>query len=198
MREETASAGLGRASTPSLATGRQGMKLLIAALSMLFGASTVGYLVIRAEAPRWPPPGVPKLPEGLWISTLLLLVSSATIAWAGAAIRRDNQRGLRVAMLVTTLLGLAFLASQTLNWFALVAESFTAHVNLYGFLFYVLTGLHAAHVVGGLIPLSTVTARAWRGRYTSSRHAGIVYCSMYWHFLDIVWLVLFTVLVLLP
>ena len=100
-----------------------------------------------------------------------------------------------MAMLLTTMLGVAFLASQTVNWFALVAAKLTAKTNLYGFTFYMLTGLHAAHVVGGVIPLGVVTVRAWRGRYSSSFHPGVRYCGIYWHFLAAVWLVLFIMLV---
>ena len=68
--------------------------------------------------------------------------------------------------------------------------------NLYGFLFYLLTGLHALHVVGGLVPLAVTTARAWQGKYTAVAHAGVEHVALYWHFLDVIWLVLFGVLVL--
>jgi cytochrome c oxidase subunit 3 len=172
------------------------MKLLVLALSMLFAASIVGYLIIRLRAPTWPPPGMPSLPDTLWISTLIIVVSSLTMQSAVRAARADRQGSLRTAMLLTTILGVAFLVSQTLNWFALVAANLTAKTNLYGFTFYMLTGLHAAHVVGGVIPLAVVTARAWRRRYSAAFHPGVQYCGVYWHFLAAVWLVLFTLLVI--
>jgi cytochrome c oxidase subunit 3 len=184
----------GRSAPTPLGTGRLGMKILVLALSMLFAASIVGYLVIRFRAPAWPPPGVPRLPGTLWISTLIIVVSSLTMQAAVRAVRADRQRALRIGMLLTTLLGVAFLVSQTLNWFALVAANLTARTNLYGFTFFMLTGLHAAHVVGGLIPLGVVTARAFRGRYSSGFRPGVEYCAIYWHFLAVVWLVLFTFL----
>jgi cytochrome c oxidase subunit 3 len=181
--------------TPApLATGRLGMKILVLALSMLFAASILGYLVIRFRAPSWPPPGVPRLPGTLWISTLIIVISSFTMQAAVRAVREDRQRALRTSMLLTALLGVAFLVSQTLNWFALVAANLTAKTNLYGFTFFMLTGLHAAHVVGGLIPLGIVTVRAFRGRYSSGFRPGVEYCAIYWHFLAAVWLVLFALL----
>lgn len=185
-----------RSQPAPLATGKLGMRLLLAALGMLFAASITGYLVTRSNAPQWPPPGVPALPATLWVSTLLIVASSATVAWALAGIRRDRPATLRLALLLTVLLGVAFLISQSFNWFALVAANFTPKVNLFGFLFYLLTVLHAAHVVGGLIPLAVVTSRAWRGGYSAGFHPGVTYCAMYWHFLDVVWLVLFAVLML--
>jgi cytochrome c oxidase subunit III len=185
-----------RAAPAPIGTGRLGVKLLVLALSMLFAASIVGYLVIRSRAAVWPPPGVPRLPGTLWISTLIIVISSFTMQSAVRAARTDRRRPLGTWMLLTTLLGVAFLVSQTVNWFALVAANLTARTNLYGFTFYMLTGLHAAHVVGGVIPLGVVTARAWRGHYSSASHPGVEYCAIYWHFLAAVWLVLFTLLVI--
>ena len=184
-----------RAVPAPIGTGRLGVKLLVLALSMLFAASIMGYLVIRSRAAVWPPPGVPRLPETLWVSTLIILISSFAMQSAVRAARTDRQRPLGTWMLLTTALGVAFLVSQTLNWFALVAANLTARTNLYGFTFYMLTGLHAAHVVGGVIPLGVVTARAWRERYSSAFHPGVEYCAIYWHFLAVVWVVLFTLLV---
>ncbi len=186
----------GRDEAVPIETGRLGMRLLVLALSMLFGASILAYAVIRSRAAVWPPAGMPRLPDTLWVSTLVILASSVTMESARRAARAGRGRGLRTGMLLTTLLGVLFLASQTLNWFALVAAHLTAKANLYGFTFYILTGLHAAHVVGGLIPLAVVTARAFRGRYSAEFHPGVEYCAIYWHFLDVVWVVMFAVLML--
>jgi len=186
----------GRAAPAPLRTGLLGMRLLILALSMLFAASIFGYLVIRSRATVWPPPGVPRLPSSLWISTLIIVISSVTMQAAVRAARADRKSALRAGMVFTTLLGAAFLVSQTVNWFALVAANLTAKTNLYGFTFYMLTGLHAAHVIGGLIPLAVVTARAFRGHYSAAAYSGVAYCAVYWHFLDAVWVILFAVLML--
>ncbi len=177
-----------------LATGRMGMLVLLGSLTMLFGAGITGYLVIRARAEVWPPPEVPALPGGLWLSTVLILLSSATLYWAVDGIRHDDRRALRLGLIATAGLGLAFLVSQSVSWFALVAAEGRPQASLYAFTFFVLTVLHALHVVGGLVPLGVLTARAWRGAYTREVHAGVEYTAMYWHYLDAVWLGLFAVL----
>jgi cytochrome c oxidase subunit III len=183
-----------RAAPAALGTGRMGMKVLVLALSMLFGASLIGYMVVRLRAPAWPPPGMPRLPDALWLSTAIIVISSFTMHSAVRAARHDRQASLRTAMLLTTFLGMLFLLSQTVNWFSLAAASLTAGTNLYGFTFYVLTGLHAAHVIGGVIPLTVVTVRSWQGRYSAAFHPGVEYCAIYWHFLAVVWVVMFTLL----
>jgi len=184
------SAARTRSDTP----GRLGMRLFLASLGMVFAATIAGYLVVRARAETWPPPGVPVLPRTLWVSTVILLASSVTVAAAQRGIGRGEQRTLRAGLALTAALGVAFLVSQTVNWFALVAAQLTMRTNLYGFTFYLLTGLHALHVLGGLGPLLVVTRRAFAGRYTATAHAGVANIAAYWHFLDIVWLVMFAVL----
>jgi heme/copper-type cytochrome/quinol oxidase subunit 3 len=94
-------------------------------------------------------------------------------------------------------LGVAFLLVQTLNWWKMVAvDAVLATESLYAFTFYVLTGLHALHVVGGLIPLAITTWRSHRGAYSWADFQGVRQVGMYWHFLDAVWVVLFAVLLL--
>jgi cytochrome c oxidase subunit 3 len=183
-----------RAAPAPLGTGRMGMKVLVLALSMLFGASLIGYMVVRLRAPAWPPPGMPHLPDALWLSTVVIVISSFTMHSAVRAARHARQASLRTAMLLTTFLAVLFLLSQTVNWFSLAAASLTAGTNLYGFTFYVLTGLHAAHVIGGVIPLAVVTVRSWQGRYSAAFHPGVEYVAIYWHFLAVVWVVMFTLL----
>ncbi len=180
--------------------GRLGMSIFIASLSMLFAASFIGYLVVRSRAEVWPPPGMPSLPRGLWWSTLILIISSITMQNALSGVRRNSQKAVSIGLLLTLILGLAFLVNQFINWLAL--REGLLHITvpdtakLYVFTFYMLTVLHGIHVIGGLIPMSIVTARAFQGRYNSDWHPGVLYCTMYWHFLGVVWLVLFGGLVL--
>ncbi len=181
--------------TPPPGAGKLAMRLFLAALAVLFAASMVGYLVVRLRAPEWPPEGSPRLPAGLWISTLILLASSGTMAGALAAIRDGRAGALRNWLYTTGLLGVAFFVSQVLNWQHLVtAHHLPAQKNLYAFTFYLLSGLHGVHVLGGLVPLAITATRAVRQRYTAEDHAGVEYLSMYWHFLDAVWIVMFLVL----
>jgi cytochrome c oxidase subunit 3 len=171
------------------------MAIFLASLAVLFAASIAGYLVVRLRAEAWPPPGMPRLPGGLVAATAILIACSVTIHLALASVRRGEITRMVRWLWVTTALGVLFLASQAVNWWGLVASHAGASANLYAFTFFMLTGLHAAHVVGGLIQLGFVTARARQGRYGSGRHPGVTYAAMYWHFLDAVWLVLLAVLV---
>lgn len=171
--------------------GKLGMFLLLLMLSVLFLASLVLFAIFRVKAAQWPPPGTPRLPGGLWVSTVVLVVSSGTMHAALRSARRNRQGGLRLAMVVTTLLGLAFLALQAYNWHELVVAGLPMQKNFYAFFFYTLTGLHAAHVIGGVVALLLVTVFAFLGRYGPTAHAGIWRCAVYWHFLDVVWLILF-------
>jgi cytochrome c oxidase subunit 3 len=175
--------------------GKLGMKLLLASLSVLFASSIAGYLVVRVRAPAWPPPGMPHLPSGLWISTILILASSAGIESALRAARGGRRERLQRMTLVTAIIGLAFLISQTINWWGLITAKMTASANLYAFTFYMLTGLHAAHVIGGLIPLGIVTRNSYAGRYSAEQSDGVLFCRMYWHFLAVVWIVMFVLLI---
>ncbi len=175
-------------------TGKLGFALFLASLGMLFAGSLVGYLVIRVRADAWPPPGMPRLPSGLWISTALLLISSGTVEWAARAVRAGRSAGPGLA--ATWALGAIFLVLQVVNWSTLMAADLTASSNLYGFTFFMLTGLHGVHVIGGLIPMTVVTLEAFRGAYTPDAHGGVTYSAMYWHFLDGVWLIMFAAMVI--
>lgn len=172
-----------------------GMKLALASLSMLFVAGIMGYVVIRARAETWPPPKMPPLPRLLWLSTAIILATSVAVQKALSAARAGRQAQLRSAMTAAMLLALAFLASQTASWIILYRQQVTPSTNLYGFTFYVLTVLHAVHVLAGLPPLAIAAVRAHRGRYGPGQHLAVKLSAMYWHFLDVVWVVLFAVLV---
>lgn len=185
----------------AFSAGRFGMLLLLASLGMLFGASVLGYVVLRIEA-AGQLAAAPSLPAGLWISTLLLLASSGTMHLALQAIRRNAQAAMQSMLALSLALGIAFLVSQAVCWAQLIAAhqavwDEVAELPRYAIAsFYVMTALHAAHVIGGLVPMMVITWRGLRGRYSAEHHAGVVYTAMYWHFLDAVWVVLFLTLLL--
>ena len=172
------------------------MGVLLISLSILFGASLLALLLIRSRSPQWPPVGFPHLPHSLWISTALILIASVFAQSALRAIRRDDDRGLVRDLTLTFLIGLLFLVLQTFNWVELL-NRIQPPLQIQGAylgMFYVLTALHAAHVLGGLIPLGILLYRAHRKRYSRNFHPGVRYCTIYWHFLDIVWVILFLTL----
>ncbi len=176
--------------------GYAGMLVFIASLSVLFAATAIGFIIVRSRIRATELIETTPLPFGLWISTALIILSSFTIHLALQAVRRESRVLLKTLLMITLLLGLGFLVSQLINWVQLVRAGITAKSNLYGFTFYLLTGLHGAHVLGGLFPLSVVTAKSFRGLYSSTNHAGIVYTSIYWHFLDVVWVLIFIALLI--
>jgi len=171
------------------------MWVFLATLAVLFLAAIVGYLVVRLKATDWPPPGMPRLPAGLTVATLLLLAASVTIHFALRAIRVGQRAASTRWLVATLLLGVVFLGVQVWNWWGLIRLHLTAASNLYAFTFFMLTGLHAAHVIGGIALLAVVLTRCLRGRYGSGHHAGVTYAAMYVHFLDAIWLLLFAVMV---
>lgn len=200
-------------------TARFGMWLFIAGLSMLFMASVIAYVILRFRAAEWPPPGTPAIPAGLWISTFVLLLSSATIHLATRAVTGRGGGQLRLWLGATLALGLVFLLLQVGNWMAYSVDYLAALENLprleeripseypdrsapdprlFVFSYYSLTGVHAAHVVGGLIGLIVVLLKALRGAYSAKNPYAVQNMALYWHFLDVVWLVLFVLLVLKP
>jgi cytochrome c oxidase subunit 3 len=182
---------------PSFAMSAQqlGVYILLASLSVLFTASIVGYLITRSESEIWRPPGMPGLPAGLWLSSVLALGISVALETARRAVQKNQPRALRQRLWTSALLALGFLGAQIQNW--RVMHAAIAHLEtrtLFPYTFYMLTGLHAAHVVGGLVPLGLVLYRAEKREYSSSRHEGLRLCIQYWHFLSGVWAVLFVLL----
>lgn len=173
------------------------LALFLLSLSMLFTAGLLGFIIVRMR-PDAPPPGVVELPWLLWISTFVLITSSGTMHWGLRVIRRGRRDILARTMVVTTVLGFVFLGVQTPSLWALLKQhdrAMAQGIGIYGFMFFLVV-LHAAHVIGGLIPMSVVTHHALRHRYHARRYAPVRHCAMYWHFLDIIWLTMFAVLLL--
>ena len=185
-----------RESPAPAGAGALALTLFLMALAMFFAASVIGFLLIRARQPEWPPAGSPPLPRGLWLATLVLVAGSAAAQAALGAIRRGSQRGLRTGLVATLALTVLFLGVQAANWSALAREGLTPGRNLFGFAFYILTGMHAAHVVGGLVVLVLVAAKALRGGYSAGYHPGVRSVTVYTHFLTVVWIVMFGVVFL--
>lgn len=182
------------------AAGTLGIWLFLVSLGVLFAATVVGYFVVRYSAGAEATADLPALPRALWLSTLILLISSGSMHIALLGVRAGRPGQLRFGLLATTLLGFGFLAMQVLcwtQWAGPLAEAIAdsqARFIITGF--YVLTGIHGLHVIGGIVPLTIVALRSWRGVYEPSYYPGVRYCAMYWHFLDAVWLTLFITLLL--
>jgi heme/copper-type cytochrome/quinol oxidase subunit 3 len=171
-----------------------GMRLFLLALGILFAASMLGYVLIRFS-PRGPAAGTLHLPPLLLLSTMLMLASSFTMQRALAAGRRADTAALRRSMLMTLVLAGAFILVQTPALLSLLAQHGKFRgtgIGLYGLIFFLIL-LHAMHVVGGIVALVRAAAGAWGGAAAHNQPV-LRYASMYWHFLDGVWLALFAVL----
>ena len=171
------------------------MLLFIMSEVMIFGAFFTAYFFIRIVTHNpWPAHGS-ELPEAVaGINTAILLSSSLTIHWALTSVKNGNRFGLRAGMLSTFLLGLTFLTVQINEY---VHIGFAPHDHAQGSIFYGLTGLHGAHVTIGLILLAIVTLRSFRGHYSPEEHRGMEVPGIYWHFVDIMWVIVYTTVYIL-
>ena len=171
------------------------MLLFIISEVMLFGAFFTAYFFIRVvNGDAWPAEGdeLPKLIAG--INTAILISSSFTLHWAEHAHKQGNRRGLQAGILTTLLLGSTFLFIQINEY---VHLGFSPQDHAQGTIFYGLTGLHGAHVFVGLTLLAFATIRAFRGHFSTKEHRGVEVPGIYWHFVDVMWVFVFSTVYLL-
>ncbi|MXX78445.1 MAG: heme-copper oxidase subunit III, partial [Gemmatimonadales bacterium] len=173
---------------------------------VMFFAGLIGsYVVLRfGAADTWAEPGdVLNVPVTAF-NTFLLICSSVTMVKAFAAAQEGDQRGIKLYLLLTTLLGATFLGVQVYEYIELVlhkswqgSHGFTPAAGLYGATFFTMTGFHGFHVLLGVICLAWATIRAWRGHWGADNTHGIEVLGLYWHFVDLVWIILFTIVYLI-
>ena len=181
-------------SKPVYSTAWWGMATVIATESMVFVILLGAYFFLRASTAQWPPDGI-KGPEMILTVpfSFVLWGSSIPIFYAEAAIRRGSQRGLRVGLLVSAVMGVAFVAYTFKDFYDL---KFGWRDNAYGSIFYLIVGLHVLHVLVGLSMNAVVQIKAWQGKFTATRHTSVDVFSLYWHFVDAVWIFVFASLFL--
>jgi cytochrome c oxidase subunit 3/cytochrome o ubiquinol oxidase subunit 3 len=132
------------------------------------------------------------------VTSFILLMSSLTMVLALAAIMRGDYRRLRVWLLATALFGATFIGGQVFEFTEFYRQGLSLDKNLFGSTFFVLTGLHGAHVTAGIIWLVSLWGLATQGRLTSRDSERVEIAGLYWHFVDVVWIVIFTVVYLIP
>jgi cytochrome c oxidase subunit 3 len=172
-----------------------GMLLFIISEIMLFGAFFAAYFFIRVVADDpWPVEGM-HLPVAIaGVNTAILISSSFTMHWALESARNGNRNGLRAGLLTTFLLGLAFLCIQ-INEYVHIGFAPADHAQ--GSIFFGLTGLHGAHVFVGLLLLLFATVRAFRGHFSEKEHRGVEVPGIYWHFVDVMWIFVYSTIYIL-
>ena len=187
---------------PHTATGldnrKLGMWAFLGSECLFFGSLIATYLLYRGRSVQGPyPEDVYDIPYTS-VSSFVLLMSSLTMVLALNAIQRGDHRRLRAWLLATALLGITFVGGQVFEFTVFVKEGLTLSRNLFGSSFFVLTGFHGAHVTVGILMLLTLYGMSLAGRLPSERALRVELVGLYWHFVDIVWIVIFTVVYLIP
>ena len=174
-----------------------GMFLFIASEIMLFGSFFTVYFFDRVVNPtttQWPPEGFIRPWFIALVNTCILVTSSFTVHWATQSIKRGHRAGLQAGLVLTFLLGLTFLLTQVIEYHRL---GFNTGDGAFAATFFGLTGLHGAHVAVGLTILLIMTIRAFRGHFSPEHHHGVELGGIYWHFVDVMWVVVYVTVYLL-
>jgi heme/copper-type cytochrome/quinol oxidase subunit 3 len=173
-----------------------GTLVFISSEVVFFAALVVAFIEFRTRSVSGPGPGVLDVPPTALFS-VALFASSGTLVLAERRLRRDDGRGFRLWLLVTILLGAIFIAGQGIEYARLASDHVTISRNLFTSAFYTLTGFHGFHVILGLIALSVLAGLAFAGDFAGGRRRSAMEAvSVYWHFVDAVWVVIFSVVYL--
>jgi len=173
------------------------VQLIILTEILLFGGAFAMYFAIRIQFPFWPPAGAPILDDSIArIQTLVLISSSVLVEWAIWQLKKGNQKAFKHGLIGTTILASLFPILQFgFEWpHLLLNKILTPASGFFGATFFLLTGIHGAHVVAGVIAYSYTDIRAFMGQYSPKNHGFVEAASTYWHFVHIIWLLLFALL----
>ena len=173
-----------------------GIFLFIGSEIMLFGSFFTVYFFDRVvnHTHPWPPPPYERPVFVALVNTIILVTSSFTMHWALQSVKRGNVFGLRAGLLLTFLMGLTFLITQGIEYSRI---GFNTGDGAFATIFFCLTGLHGAHVFVGLTILLFMTVRAFRGHFSPEDHRGVEIGGIYWHFVDVMWIVVYTTVYIL-
>jgi heme/copper-type cytochrome/quinol oxidase subunit 3 len=190
--------GHGHESASGITNGKLAMWLFLASDCLFFGAFIAAYLLYRGRPQTGPSPrDVFSIPFTS-ATSFILLMSSLTMVLALAAVQRGDYRRLKIWLMATALFGATFVAGQVYEFTEFTRKGLTVSTNLFGSTFYILTGFHGAHVTLGIIWLLSLWGLASQGRITQRDSERIEIAGLYWHFVDVVWIVIFTVVYLVP
>ena len=192
----------GSAEHPETTTGlphtKLAMWLFLGSECLLFGALISTYVLYRGRA------GPPPSPNDVFdipytsVSSFVLLASSLTMVLALAAAQRLDHGQMRLWLLCTAMLGMTFVGGQVYEFTSFFNEGLSLETNLFGTTFFVLTGFHGVHVTVGILMLLSLVGMSWTGRLPTDQSFPIEMVGLYWHFVDVVWIVIFTVVYLIP
>ncbi|HUZ85972.1 MAG TPA: heme-copper oxidase subunit III [Candidatus Baltobacterales bacterium] len=185
---------------PAIKPGMTGMYIFLASEVMFFGSLFAVYFYMYGSHIVWPPP--PPTTNEFYVNwypipvvnTILLFSSAFTCHFGADALARDNRRRFFLLWTATILLGLAFEFGQLYEFISAFGRGMSLTANSFASSFFIMTGFHGAHVLGGLVLLSLILYRAAKGQFSSRHHVGVAAVTLYWHFVDVVWFFLFTIL----
>ena len=180
-----------RAATSGMPAAKIGLGVFLAVVSSLFALFASAYSMRMHMANDWQSMPIPWL---LWPNTGVLFLSSGAMAWAQVAVRRGQIESLRTSLLVGGASAILFLMGQVVAWQQLAAAGFYMATNPANAFFYLLTALHGLHLLGGLVALGRTSAKVQRGTDTDRMTLSVDLCALYWHFLLLVWLAVFALL----
>jgi len=176
----------------AISSGRIAVVMLLGAETMFFTGLIGAYLVLREASPTWPPVGLPRLPIAVtWANTFVLAVSCVTMWLANRGMKKRSPWHLERHLTATVLLGTTFLAVQGSEWIRLVRHGLRVSSGVYGATFYTLIGVHGLHVLGAVVWLLWVFARARRTRFSIANAVSLDLVGIYWYYVGGLWLVLF-------
>jgi heme/copper-type cytochrome/quinol oxidase subunit 3 len=173
-------------------SGKLGMWVFLASEVMLFGAFISSYIVLHMGSPLFivPPAEIMGRPLATF-NTFALITSSVTMVLALASIQRDNIKAFAGFLSVTMTLGILFLVVKFFEYSHKIHEGLTISSGLFGSFYFTLTGLHGLHIIGGLIFNTYILITGLKGKYSSQNFGRVEYAGLYWHFVDLVWVILF-------
>ena len=179
-------------------TRKLGMWIFLASEIMFFTGLIGSYIVLRfANLNTWPVPSTVLNIPLTGINTFILICSSATLVLGLASVQRGYVEGLQVGLFLTVILGSIFLGIQVHEYSGLIHDGFTISSSIFGSCFFTLTGFHGAHVFVGVVWLTVVLVRTFMGYFSPEEYAGVEIVGLYWYFVDLVWIILFTILYLI-
>ena len=198
----TAHAATARAATAEHGVGvhtqKLGMWVFLVSEVMFFTALIGSYIILRwGTGAPWPEPRTVLAIPVTALNTFILICSSVSMVKAYAAAVQDDQKGLKRWLLTTVVGGATFVSVQVREYIKLVHAGFLPSSGLFGASFYTMTGFHGFHVTCGVISMIYVTIRAFRGKYAGGKFQGVETIGLYWHFVDLVWIILFTIVYLI-
>jgi len=184
-------------STTGIPHDKMGMWVFLCSEVMFFTGLIGAYLVLRFSSAAWPDPSKTLNIPLTAFNTFLLICSSVTMVQALASADRGDLRKMKLFLSLTLLFGACFLSVQVFEYNKLLFhEHFTPSSSLFGSVFFTTTGFHGFHVFCGVVCMAYMTGKAFLGKLTQAHHQGIETLGLYWHFVDLVWIILFTIIYL--